>query len=410
MRTAITLLIVFFAGFQMFAQSDFPEFDQSSGKQSVLALHGSILGGSDYLNMPFVKAYYNSGFLDQSLKEKAFDQLKNLNHLGVIFGLGISYQKSGLSKGPFHQIRLIAGHEDIVEAKFDEELFGLYFFGNKRYENIRAQFDNSSFDVLRYQYLKFGADRKIGKWMASGQIGLAFGQEMRELKINKGSLFTAEGGKSLELDLELKSIFTDQENKSLLSIKGIGIVSDWALGYQLNEVTKISVGINRLGFIRWNDQLTGEQVDTNYFFDGLAVNNLFDSIYVELKSEEALENQFLEPLPNVNKNIRLPFEWRLNFQTLLMNRKIFLSSSVAYMPSRALGAFGAVRCSYHWTPWLWAGVSGGFGIYNSWNLGVSCSAYIKGYRLDIDSNSLVNWLLADQAASVNGQIRVSRYF
>ncbi|HQX45564.1 MAG TPA: hypothetical protein PK209_13460, partial [Saprospiraceae bacterium] len=97
MRTAITLLIVFFAGFQMFAQSDFPEFDQSSGKQSVLALHGSILGGSDYLNMPFVKAYYNSGFLDQSLKEKAFDQLKNLNHLGVIFGLGISYQKSGLS-------------------------------------------------------------------------------------------------------------------------------------------------------------------------------------------------------------------------------------------------------------------------------------------------------------------------
>lgn len=63
----------------------------------------------------------------------------------------------------------------------------------------------------------------------------------------------------------MKSIFTDQENKSLLSIQGIGIVSDWALGYQLNEVTKISVGINRLGFIRWNDQLTGEQVDTNYF-------------------------------------------------------------------------------------------------------------------------------------------------
>jgi len=410
MRTILTILIAISTGVLAFSQSDFPEFEKSLDKRNVLRLNADLLSGSDHLILPFAKTYYNSGFLNQTLKEKAFDQLGDLNHVGAIFGFELSYEKRKLSNRYLNRYTVIAGHEDLVESRFDRDLFGLYFFGNKRYENKTAEFDDINFNVLRYQYLKVGADRKFGNWVVSGQIGLASGQEFRKLEISKGSLFIAEVGKSLDLDLTLKSVFSDQEKNSVLSLQGIGLVSDWGLAYQWHNDSELSFGINRLGIIHWNDGLIGEQVDTNYYFDGLAINNLFDSIYVELKSEEALEDEFLHPLSEVKKNRRLPFLCRLNYHTYLKNRKIFLSSSIVYMPKTALGTYGSARISYQCTPWLWAGVAGGFGIYSAWNLGVSFSAQVNGFRVDLDSSSLVNWMLSNQIASVNGQIRVSKYF
>ena len=78
------------------------------------------------------------------------------------------------------------------------------------------------------------------------------------------------------MDLGLKSFDVNPSKKSLFDISGSGILSDFVFSYKPFEQAEIGLGVEGIGFIHWNKNVTQRLVDTLYHYEGTEISNVLD--------------------------------------------------------------------------------------------------------------------------------------
>ena len=111
-----------------------------------------------------------------------------------------------------------------------------------------------------------------------------------DLTTNSGGLFTETDGRSIDLNLKLKSYDVNPVKNSFFDISGSGFITDLIASYKLTNNIEIEAGVEGFGFIKWNNKATERIVDTMYHFDGAEISNVLDSFSIAIKNVEELKN------------------------------------------------------------------------------------------------------------------------
>lgn len=277
--------------FGAMAQQENIAFRSGYDGQFVISADGSFDIGSNAITSKFLKNFYTGQFLDAELKDKTFKKLGKRNRIGfdLNYGLRIAQMPDTSSAwGYYASINNILH----LDMGFTEDLFRLYFGGNKQYAGKTAELSKSNFQLLSYRQLK-GGFIKQGNNSIWG-LGLSFikGENYVSGQMNKGSLFTEEDGLYIDLETQLKAQMSDTSNTTFSDFVGWGLGVDFFYSAQLNDKSKLNFEVADFGFISWGSKSLTIENDTSLRFEGIEVDNIInlgDSIFNGFTTDSILD-------------------------------------------------------------------------------------------------------------------------
>ncbi len=344
---------------------------QTNAYKNVIGFKTDLGVGSSDVSWGFTKKLIQGGEISPELKDRAFTQLSDLNSGGGLWTIGLFYGKQsnnyfGIKNSEW---RFGINHIEYADALFSKDYFGLVFFGNKKYENQAAKLDQLKYNYLSYSTIETGFIKTKHHFRFGMDLGLAIGHKSIEVVGNKGSIFTAQDGEFVDVDLDFTTSVTPNPFTSK-SINGIGATSNFLLGFQLLNNGWIDFHIDRLGLVRWNENTIQSKLDTTTRIEGIEVQNLFDSIYINLKSFEAYQSEFIHK-SNQSKTENLPLQLGISFTKVFWNDKLLFLGEVNYLPysnvSPSYDLYLHLKLNSHFS----VGASTGIGGYNTFRIGLA---------------------------------------
>lgn len=285
------LILLLALPFGLLAQQQNVIFSNDYDGEFIISADGSLDIGSNAITSKFFKYYYTGQYIDVDLKEKTFKKLSSKNRMGfdLTYNLKvIQMPDSGSAWGYY------AGLNNVlhIDAGFREDLFRVYFAGNKAYAGQTAEWGKSSFQLLSYRQLKGGFIKKGNNSLWG--LGLSFikGDNYLSASLDKGNLFTEQEGAYIDLETQLKVQMSDTGNTKFGDFQGWGLGFDFFYSAQLNEKSKLNFEVTDLGFIAWNPKSITIENDTTIHFEGIEVDNILnigDSIFSGITTDSILD-------------------------------------------------------------------------------------------------------------------------
>ncbi len=272
----------------------------------------------------FVFSYINGDFISEESKEKAISALGSENSGIYDFSMesGLRYRLK--SEGLF----LVVGisYNIFTEFEFSKDLFELYFKGNRGFEGKTAELGPFSISNIQYGKAKLGLERNWSKGYISIYAGALSGSTFFEYHLNKGTLYTAEFGKKIELNLNMEGY--DLEKNLLFTGKSLGYCLGASFRYEPISRLNIYADIQNLGDVVWSGGVRNRIVDTLYNYSGFEISNILDSFAINLKSTQDIENDFIENRFIDSKKQKLPYVWSVGLDWDIIRNKLRLGSLI----------------------------------------------------------------------------------
>lgn len=366
--------------------------------------------GSEHVSAQFINKYLRRGFISSDVKNSFFDKLESSNTAGAILNSELSirkYRNSSDENILRSYFSMSLEHYSQFDASFTKDLFGLYFFGNQRYENQKADLSGMRFSELSFQTFKLGIFQRIVKLGLGINLGYVMGQSHIDIETNNSYLFTAQEGRYIDFAIRANANTTNIDKSNFFSSQGKGISADIRLYYQYKNQSFLGIQINRLGMLKWNDDYKEQFVDTLYRFEGIEVTSLLDSFTLDLKSPEELKDELVKTRPSEKRTTQLPAQFSLLLKHDFIENKLWLNSRVNYM------RYGQYKPSFQCDlnlqilKLLSVGIDAGVGGYSTWNAGISAGInLIDRIKIEIKARSLFNVLNLDRPAAGVGSLRI----
>ncbi|MDQ3141505.1 MAG: DUF5723 family protein [Bacteroidota bacterium] len=372
-----------------------------------------LFAGSDALSNSLFTTLLKGQFLDTKLKNESLILMDDKNNAGLQWHSTIEFTKSqvnflGLKNADWS---LSLSNHNSIEARFNKDLYELFFFGNAPFENRLAKFQDLEFINLNYQMIETGFKQWTSRFGFGLKVAYVNGHAYLDLETTRGSLFTATNGTYLDLDLKLESKMSNPDKIDFGSMNGQGAALSIFGGFKFNENASVSLDLDRIGFISWNAESQKRSIDTMVHFEGIVVNNLLDSIYVDIKSTEEIKNEFIKIQPSQKFKTSLPFHVTLKYDQFIFNHKIHWSTQLAYYNSKINTPYVETKLNYFLFPGFCFGPVLGFGGYSKWNAGIQTSVLIlKTLYIHANAASLVNLLNQEKPAVLIGSVQVKLLF
>lgn len=401
----IVALILFFIPFSLFGQFNqwFPGQMDYSKTQVNAVFHYDV----DALSMTnkFINTYRNGKYIDLETKDKVRDKLKDKNVIGGELGVSLFYRSAADSlkkRGWYAGVT----HTSIFESRFTKDLFQLYFYGNKPFAGKTADIGNMSLNQLTYQQLQLGlfqiVDKAACRHVFGFGLGFVNGQDFKKIKTYSSSLYTAADATYLEMDLALEAQHADSADHKFGAFNGSGAAG--SLYYQVEKKDNylITLQIKDIGFIAWNDYSANLVVDTNYYFDGIEVTNLLDSVYLEVKSVDDYKNSFLKENENKKAATILPASVHLSFNKWLSKQRLLVGLTIQYRFKTIQLPLATIQATYTGNKNVFAGVQLQYGGYGGLHAGVKAGIKI-GQRFLVEAGTqYLDGLLAGKSRGGQG--------
>ncbi len=380
MKLKIFTLFIFIA-LGSNAQNNFFNPDTSSSQ-----LIQNSFGGVASTRIPqnFINKFIFTGFIDQSLKDEASNNLRDENLFGGEFNTTINlYLKPGsLARNCFWGIGF--GTKIEGNLNFTKDMFNLIFHGNKPYAGQILSLNNTSFESLSYSYfeLTLGGNYNVPKGRNSYWIdlGLIFGHNFTSLNVPMASLFTAENGSYLDIIIkDGEMIYSDATNLE----NGIGGKLNLNYSYK-SERTTLLVQAKNIGGVSWN-AVKSYEIDTTLRFDGVDVSNIFefsDSILNRVTNIDSLVNK------TTGRTFRmLPIDFNIFFKKefgkLVFDANARYRLFTNYLPYLRLGAYYKIAI---FTP----GVTLAYGGYGFTQVGINTELnFFKKLKIILGTNNIL---------------------
>jgi hypothetical protein len=252
---------------------------------------------SDAVTVEFQNAYLNNEFIDNEVKNGSLENMDERAVMASSLTAGIWFKKRKQDTVNNHWFAAIR-HRSHYNTNFTSDLFGLYFYGNKPYAGETADLSDLNYRSMTWQQFQFGMNRRIQKdssyWDFTGAVSFLNGQQYMDFTTGRGTFYTHPDAEYIEMDLELISQQSDSSDYSFGASNGFGASIDLMAKYVHNKSYYITFGIRDAGAIAWNNSSFTYTVDTLYKFEGAIVDNFFDSLFLDISTEEDFVNGFIE--------------------------------------------------------------------------------------------------------------------
>jgi hypothetical protein len=413
----ITLLFITFSYLSVTAQTS-SDFFADTTQQFSVSLGANYTYGSSVVNSAFLNKFIFGGKIERADKDEAYHQLSNENRVGGDFNFGLKVEIPLDTFFKKTNVSLIVGVENNVhfDAQFSSDLFQFTFDGNKQFEGERIDIGKTNFNYYTLQKLNLGLvkyNKFNGVLAKEGlSINLIKGQESQFMKITEGSIFTAEYGKEIEVDLNYRYHSSDTAKTGIAAFNGVGVTTDLFAEFILKNGDKVYLGVNDLGFVRWNNNSIKIAADSNFHFEGIVVDNVFDlndslvsnisrdSIIDDISTENTKTSYLMAMPASVNINYTKVFneKWKINvgfYHKILSN----------YVPLISVNGY------YYFNPKLVVRGHVSYGGYGKLNTGLAFSKAIKKhFDIFIGTNNIEAFIKPNSAYSNSGFIGLKAYF
>ncbi len=212
---------------QLFAASGLAE---SNANQSI-QIYTDVYLGSNSLTTSFINKLQNGNFIDDELKNKIVNKLKDKNTAGYNFTTGIQYAINTDSLLPANS-NLIIGVEYSTNQSviFTSDAYEFIFKGNAGFADATAEFSESSLYSSSFLKYKAGWQKKFYFDSTSLNIGVnagyAQGNAGRFLKVDEGEIYTAIDGSYLDITHQFNYQTAAPNAAKLFDHYGGGFVAD----------------------------------------------------------------------------------------------------------------------------------------------------------------------------------------
>lgn len=287
-------------------------------KDNVLLLDGNYHFGSTALSNDLVLGLLRAEFISRDVRERNSDAISGTADVGQSISADIKYVlKDTLFGKPRLRSMLHAGHRNLTGISFTKELFDLTFFGNKPFENQEVDIAPTMAEQQAFQKFGWGVmDDSTLSWIA---ISFVKGQRLQYVDIEKAAIFTANDGRYIDAQLQGEYVLSDTANNTFGAFNGAGAAVDLELNRGVNWIDDgwISLSIQDLGVVSWNNNTQKLTSDSLYRYEGIEVSNVLDLDGVVIGDnaiQDTLGLRFkkesdVRPLPGF---IRLAISGRLN--------------------------------------------------------------------------------------------------
>ena len=320
--------------------SDFLDDDIESSFS--LNLYGEgFVNSNSISNSVFNKAFQGQS-LEGDLKANIFDRLKEENRLvaDVYGGFNAFYIQE--DKNQIFSFGIDQRY--FVTSKFNDDFAKLMLNGNQPYQNQTLDFGSLGYQQQSYQTFKLGYVKKLEKiGIAFGaNLGLVRGLSFQSVDVERGELFTATDGESVELDVKARILQASQTGGNY------GTSADFYIEKYIGDKNKFAFKINDLGFVKWNN-LTSYSADDSYDFEGIVIEDLFNidtTAFNDLKGKNSAQEILGLEEDTISVTQWLPSLLQLDY-THHFSNKFTMAVGVLYQAS--LGALPALDVEADYT-------------------------------------------------------------
>ncbi|MEO5570972.1 MAG: DUF5723 family protein [Bacteroidia bacterium] len=388
------------------------------GSKSCIGFDALYLINSTGITNEFTNKYLQGEFLDTETKDKSLNKMKDKNLLGNEFNGSLYYRYK--SKKSTDSSSVVSHFFSLKErqhfnTKFTKDLFQLYFYGNEPFAGKTADISNFNYRSVQYLQLQYGMISEINNdgeiFGCMVAVSALNGQDLLEIKTNEGSFYTEENGEYVDMNLFLEAKQSDTSNTSFWSSSGIGASADFEVHYGEENKYNIRFSASDIGFIAWNKKSTTFEVDTNYHFEGVVVENLFDSLFLDVKSEQDFKDGFKENKQAKSFTTMLPFRLNLSYEFTIIPDKLTEAIGVQYIFNSDYTPLVFASCDYLFNRKTQAGIYLQYGGYGGFHAGIHFDKdFGKGFILSLGSAYLDGYIAPSSSAGQGAYAGIKKIF
>ena len=250
----------------------------------------NLLFESSSLDKSFLNTMLYGGHITDSIKTNWINTGGNNNVLysEITNGLSYSLERNNNTFGFSFKDR------NILNASFTDDLLRLAFEGNFYYEDKTLDFGATSIRADRFQQYTLFYATTFKQVKLSTSISYLSGNHHLSYIIEKGSLYTAPYGTSLDIAYDINAFVSDTASLNLFENNGNGLSIGLSTEFQFKEHT-IHFSFSDLGFIMWDPTSITLAADSNFAFSGIEIDDFYsfnDSLIdVDDSTDDLLSSQ-----------------------------------------------------------------------------------------------------------------------
>ncbi|HTA26722.1 MAG TPA: DUF5723 family protein [Bacteroidia bacterium] len=378
-----------------------------------------MYGNADYsssaITSSFAATFLQGGYIDSTHKQQVSSHLRNGNRLGysLNYGIfGVLYNDTIKGKRAFNFFVALK-HKEYLNIAFPSDVFNLAFYGNASYAGKSAQLSPFNLNNISYQQLEIGSVCTNFGGKAKFGLGISFlaGQQMQNINLSNGSLYTDAFGQYIQLTSNAKFNESDTTpGHNYLNGYGASLDFYFSAPYKLGKKNGvITIGITDLGFISWNSHSLTYNKDTSYTYNGITVSSLNDlqNAAINNLSKDSLQNKYF-PLTRKVLYTNIPTTLSVNTNTDL--GKMHLEIGFWYIfNGNSLGYFylqGDKKFAHDWS----ANLQLGYGGYATYNVLAGIAKQIKNSMIKLGINHLQGIILPTEFGGAGLSIELLHTF
>ena len=226
---------------------------------------------SNSLNLKTINQILFEGFINDSMKNKWIENTYNSNTIYTEIKNSVKFTHNFSNKHfNFEVIDM-----NIINLNYTKDLIKILLNGNFNYQNESLNFSNSTLRADRYQQFKLTYGKKKEKSSFSTSVSYIKGNHHISYNISRGNLYTGSYGQYIDLEYDLNTFITDTSNFDYFAHNGNGLAFDIYSRINLKKY-ELEISLKDLGFIMWNSNSVILANDSNFNFQGIEIENIYD--------------------------------------------------------------------------------------------------------------------------------------
>jgi hypothetical protein len=363
--------------------------------------------GSSSVSNHFINSFLNSAYIDNTEKQHMFASLDKDNRFGAQIGEELRFQYIHDTLGKCKNFGFSVGLFNVyhVDMNLPNDLIRLMFSGNKIFEGQEADLSQTSFQFLQFQEFRMGVVKQhISKnAVHTFGFGLGFvnGTKLRTLKINEASIYTAQGGESIDIAANYTANISDTSSNKLFPGTGMGASLNFSYKFEGSRGNTFYIELSDLGKIFWNKNTLSPSKDTTIHFEGVQVDDILNiegSIFGNANTD-SLSEKYIYTGASKSISTWLPVKFETGFLHTLNKHCAVFAGVKKYFNSNYKTQLKA-GCTY--SPWTNSSFSANLNYGNYTNANVFIGR-------DINLGLEIRHIFADRFKIIIGSDAVNGY-
>ena len=230
----------------------------------------NLLFESSSLDKSFLNTMLYGGHITDNIKTNWINTGGDNNILYSEISNGMSYTFERNDK----TIDFSFTDRNILNASFSDDLLRLGFEGNFHHQGKTLDFGGTSIRADRFQQYTISYGISIKQVKVSTSVSYLSGIHHLSYIIEKGSLYTAPFGTSLDIAYNMSAFVTDTASLRPFEHNGNGLALGLSTEFQFKKHT-IHLSFSDLGFIMWDPTSITLAADSNFAFSGIEIDDFY---------------------------------------------------------------------------------------------------------------------------------------